>query len=244
MTSIHTEIDKSIQQIRKLTYEPYIEKVIGKPTVPVFFVQLLHLLMESYGIPKQRAHVYCVATTLLKMGLDLHENVSLLQERELKKIRARQLYVLAGDYFSSLFYHLMSSHQETEGIQCLAKALSRINEAKMTRYFVSDHEQKQLQSQMIESNLLTALADFFHVEKDLCDLWHRLFPPLLLLHMAEEEYKESNSFSVTNKVQIAWFEAKKAVSELTKGEVKAMLSERITKWATLIKDDPLVKGGF
>ncbi|SFJ57894.1 heptaprenyl diphosphate synthase component 1 [Thermoflavimicrobium dichotomicum] len=242
MTSIHTEIDKSFQRIRELAHEPYLEKVIGKPKIPVFFVQLLHLFMESYGVPKERAHVYCVATTLLKMGLDLHEKVSLDHEEDLQKTRARQLYVLAGDYFSSLYYHLLSRYQEIEGIKCLARATSTINEAKMVRYHTADHEAKWEKRQVIESGLLTALADFFHVVEDLRNLWHRLLSSLTVLHLLEEDQTDWNE-TLFQKCQSAWHEAKKAVSQLPTGEVKGILTEKLDHWSKKLGSFSLVKGG-
>jgi heptaprenyl diphosphate synthase len=243
MTSIHKEINRSCQQIRELAQEPYLDKIIGKPQVPVFFVQLLHFLLESYGLPRERVHVFTVATTLLKMGLDLHDRVTEEKEVTVKKMRERQLFVLAGDYYSSLFYRFLAANHELEGIDCLAQATSRINEVKMQRHFDEGKENDLKYRHLIESKLLTALADFFHVVGDLNQLWRQLLSSLTLLHLLKNHYADQLNGPLLQEFENGCKKAREAAMRLPNGEVKNLLLERINQWSMKMGDFSLVKGG-
>ena len=75
------------------------------------------------------------------MGLDLHERVSVEPERAEQGMRSRQLFVLAGDYFSSLFYRFLAERGEIRTISRLSEAVCEVNEAKMELYALADSRQ-------------------------------------------------------------------------------------------------------
>jgi len=191
MSSIHSETFVSIlQSIEKAAEQPYVTRMIGKPKIPIFFVAVFHLMCQSLRVPEQRAHLYGVATTLLQMGLNAHESVDVIRPDSAAEVRKQQLLVLSGDYLSSLFYQRLARYGEMEGIRRLAEATCVINEQKMALYMEHAQEDRYQKREpwelikQIESGLLTALADFFHVGDDL-DLnrqWKKLLPELLLHH--------------------------------------------------------------
>lgn len=66
---------------------------------------------------------------LVQIALDIHERViqiDYLQEEH----KTRQLTVLAGDYYSSLYYERLSKISEIKLIQLLANGIRKINEKK------------------------------------------------------------------------------------------------------------------
>lgn len=186
MTSVHTEWESIVEVVTKHAENPFLKRCLGRPSVPSFFVQVLYLMLKSHALPISRIRPLCTAVALLQMGLDIHETVSLDKLRTEEEMRTRQLTVLAGDYYSSQFYRLMSERGELEIIACLAQATCRINEAKMRLYALRDD--KRIASSVwlplirrIRGELLAALADFFHAENQLGYSWRPLVERLMAL---------------------------------------------------------------
>ena len=172
MAFIHNETsDHLIAQIKNDANHRFVRKTIGEVEVPVFFVQVLQWLLRDIPVEKKKMDLYIVATTLVKMGTDMHERVSVgspAYEDEQKQ----QLAVLTGDHYSSLFYLYLARYHEAEGIRCLAGVVCRVNEWKMSLHSLLSHEKKDLDLEKIwfyfekiATAWITELADFFHVKE-------------------------------------------------------------------------------
>ncbi len=175
MTSIHRELETIIADIMKQGNYPYAEKYIGKPSIPIFLVKMVCLIMQSYAVPRETIHRYCVAITLLQMGIDTHDRVSVGEERTLHGKRSRQLLVLAGDYYSGLFYRLLTEKGDMAAIRKLSEAVCDIHEAKMELYGL--HRKKStLQSPLsllrrIRGSLVRTVAELFHPTEEKNNPW-------------------------------------------------------------------------
>ncbi|SDW58872.1 Heptaprenyl diphosphate synthase (HEPPP synthase) subunit 1 [Marininema mesophilum] len=190
MTSTQDDLNRIVEEIQGQSRYSYLEKHLGKQDVPLFFVQVLHLMLRTRTLPTERIHRYCVTATLLQMGLDVHESVT---EGALSAdgMRARQLAVLTGDYFSSLYYRELAEHGEVQGIVALSKAICDVNEAKMERYAMNENSEFSWPcwlelSKQIHGGLITALASFFYGNDQGSDPWVRLGSHLVLLSLLEE----------------------------------------------------------
>src|SRR5699024_11828541 len=71
---------------------------------------------------------------LVQCALDTHELVPVNNDSMLSKTE-KQLAVLAGDYYSGLYYALLAEHGQIRMIQILANAIKQINEYKMNIYY-------------------------------------------------------------------------------------------------------------
>lgn len=231
MTSIHTEVSSHIRTIEQWAYEPYVAEKIGKPVVPVFFVRLLVMMLQSYNLPKERTQLFVVAVTLLQMGLDTHEQITLAEKLEADAMLRRQLRVLAGDYYSSLFYQLLAKEGEMAGIQRLAQAIGEINEAKMIH-----HEGRTTPQQLdipalqristIKSGLLLAVADFFQLEKE---SWRQVIPPLILQEMTSSIPRTELAASSTEWLEQRWQQLDQAIPQFESSELRRQLQQMITE---------------
>ena len=85
--------------------------------------------------------------------------------KEKKAARSRQLKVLAGDYFSSRFYHLLAQAGQIDMIKQLSNAICEVNRLKMNMYM----KMKQLkltaedyihQTVEIKSQLFLSFSEF------------------------------------------------------------------------------------
>jgi heptaprenyl diphosphate synthase len=164
MTSIHKTQEEIILHLHQLTGHSYLLERCGKPKIPELFIKILQLMLASIQERPQRIIAYCVSTALLRMGLVVHEQVTLEDEKEVDEIQKKQLSILAGDYYSSLFYRTLAQHNEIEGMQVLSKTASQICEANMQHHIDGTFD-SFAQEDWTGRQLLMALADFFHVHR-------------------------------------------------------------------------------
>lgn len=76
-----------------------------------------------------------LAVYLVQLGMDTHDLIDAEPVRkEESGMRSRQLNVLAGDYFSSLFYELLASAGRTELISELSSSVCEVNRKKVNLY--------------------------------------------------------------------------------------------------------------
>jgi heptaprenyl diphosphate synthase len=233
MTSIQIELRRIMEQITTISDEPYVKATIGKPSIPIFFVYLLFSMMKANQIPLKRIESYCIAVSLLQMGLSSHEQVTTESLLSSQQMRSRQLVVLSGDYYTSLFYQGLAEVQEMEGIHLLAKVVGSIHETKMLHYA---HEQSHThfgvtelkRIQVMESGLLTALVDFFYVGKPSSAIWKRICANLLLIDRLSQHPEWMARFDAESFIWIEdrWVELRQMVSELQMTEVK----EQLLQW--------------
>src|SRR5690606_30071471 len=101
-------------------------------------MQILFLFLLDSGVTVDKIKSYLVPTTLIQMALDCHDEVTLVPETSEQGIRTRQLTVLAGDYYSSKYYFLLSEIEDVALIRNLSRAVCEINEMK-TRLYTTEN---------------------------------------------------------------------------------------------------------
>jgi heptaprenyl diphosphate synthase len=149
------------------------------PEFPASRTRLLCAFLNEPGQKDANGELYALAASLVQMGIDTHEMVSVSNDaKEKKSVRSRQLKVLAGDYFSSGFYHLLSQSGQIDMVKQLSAAICEVNRLKMTFYM----RMKQLKltaedyiSQMVK--IRTQL--FVHFDQLMKGVQHRLWPEIL-----------------------------------------------------------------
>lgn len=138
MSKEHTpyveEVRVIIEQIYKRSTHSYVEHYVDVPSMAENRLALLYLFLMEQGMTKERSMIFCTATGLVQLGLDIHEYVKNDYERTQSDERNRQLTVLAGDFYSARYYALLAEASEIEAIQVLSGAVQRVNEAKMRLY--------------------------------------------------------------------------------------------------------------
>ncbi|MCT8138888.1 heptaprenyl diphosphate synthase component 1 [Anaerobacillus sp. CMMVII] len=101
-------INEEIKQIKERFYErikhPYINKFIEDPNLDEDRLFLLYSMLEEQKLAKKSLNEYIITTLLVQAALDTHETVSTSSVSSDRVKKERQLSVLAGDYYSSLYY--------------------------------------------------------------------------------------------------------------------------------------------
>ncbi|WP_135551544.1 heptaprenyl diphosphate synthase component 1 [Paenibacillus cymbidii] len=123
------------------------------PAFPEFRARLLYACLQSSGsgeapgdefrlpavggVRRGMDELYTLVTSLVQMGLDIHDMVPESSDRKEKRAaRSRQLKVLAGDYFSAKFYHLLAQAGQIETIRHLSAAICEANRLKVNLYML------------------------------------------------------------------------------------------------------------
>ncbi|RUT36090.1 heptaprenyl diphosphate synthase [Paenibacillus zeisoli] len=118
-------------------------------------VRLLYTFLnyqESFN--EVDAENIALAVYLVQLGMDTHDLIDAEPVRKVEsRMRSRQLNVLAGDYFSSLFYELLASAGRTELISELSAAVCEVNRKKVNLYT------KVLQSNLSSEDLFQSQVE-------------------------------------------------------------------------------------
>jgi heptaprenyl diphosphate synthase len=172
------------------------------PEFPEGRISLLHTVLNFQPGGTSQKDLLSVVTSLVQMGLDVHDMVDNSPNpgrNGLVGMRAQQLKVLAGDYFSSRFYHLLSQAGQIETIRHLSEAVCNINRIKMNLY--GKMKQMKLNAEEylhygaeIKSGLFLSFTSF------MSGLYERLWPELVerfsrcevLLHELQKVEKMSS----------------------------------------------------
>lgn len=107
------------------------------PDFPEGRISLLYTVLSHQPDAASQKELLALVTSLVQMGLDTHDLVDNESENEksgMIAMRAQQLKVLAGDYFSSRFYQLLSQAGQIDTIRRMSEAVCEINRIKMSFY--------------------------------------------------------------------------------------------------------------
>ncbi|MBU7315887.1 heptaprenyl diphosphate synthase component 1 [Paenibacillus oleatilyticus] len=123
------------EMAKKYTEHDMIQKHTDLPLFPEFRTRLLYAFLNKHSTLAGYSELYTLVTSLVQLGLDTHDMVSVTNDaKEQKSARSRQLKVLAGDYFSSRFYYLLSHSGHIDLIGILSAAICEANRLKMNLY--------------------------------------------------------------------------------------------------------------
>src|SRR5690242_14448879 len=90
------------------------------PQFPDGRISLLYAVLSQQPAAESNKELLALVTSLVQMGLDTHDlvdNGNADSNKGLLGMRTQQLKVLAGDYFSSRFYHLLSQAGQIDTIR-------------------------------------------------------------------------------------------------------------------------------
>lgn len=146
-------------------------------------VRLLYIFLKHQH-PKEESllEICALAVYLLQLGLDTHDLIDPEPIRKEERLmRSRQLKVLAGDYFSSLFYQLLAKTGQIERISMLSAAVCEANQLKAKIYMRMKQLLLSAENYVRETALLKMqLFSFFTplLDKQTQQFWGRLLTEL------------------------------------------------------------------
>lgn len=164
MTSFDTQIEKYKTLIVEKVQYTYLDKYVQRPVIDEEKLFILLCNFHEAKLSESNKDNAIITTMLVQIALDIHDTVVAVtgpNEKEAKK-REKQLSVLAGDYYSGLYYSLLANTSDLDLIRVLASAIKEINEAKMELYY-NAHNSLDVYIQTIrkvESLLFTRTAAY------------------------------------------------------------------------------------
>lgn len=156
---IKQHIKQYKEGILKQVQQNTLLKYTGAPVIDEerLFFTLLPLFNGEEWIESQKKSA--IAVTLIFSALAAHDLVKELNATT----KEQQLQVLAGDYYSGKYYHLLASDKQLDLIQKLSDGVATISEHKTRFYDRQIYEFDQLiQSiQLIESQSIEQLFEYY-----------------------------------------------------------------------------------
>lgn len=142
----------------------YLDKYISKTKIDDYKLFILYSIMNETDLSMSKKRSYIVSIMLVQIALDTHDLVPISNhphDHE-EDIKSKQLLVLAGDYYSGLYYLLLSELHDFKAIQVLATAIKEINELKMKLYYNEVDSLNEYVSVMkqVESLLFTRVTNW------------------------------------------------------------------------------------
>ncbi|MFJ7678132.1 heptaprenyl diphosphate synthase component 1 [Peribacillus sp. NPDC097198] len=186
MLNITNDLRQLKQTIEKKAQHPYLLKYIQKPLVDENKLTLLWGLFNDLDVLNEERDQYIESTMLVQIALDTHEIVSnSFDGPEMPEVlKNRQLQVLAGDYYSGLYYQGLASIGNIEMIRVLSSAIKKINDNKIILYqkCISDLPTLLKTLKAIESSLVYKMAEYYKRPD-----WMEISEDLLLLNRLQTE---------------------------------------------------------
>lgn len=152
------EFTDIIQEVNMHARNEFVQQYVDIPPVPLIRMQVLFLFLYDSGVRVPEIKNFLVPTLLVQIGLDCHQEVTLVRCESEREMRTRQLTILTGDYLSGKYYQLLAQIEEVKLIRALAGSIYKINEWKTELYYNNDlgtEEKLQVQNK-IDSALFTS----------------------------------------------------------------------------------------
>jgi heptaprenyl diphosphate synthase len=206
-------------RIEQKVLHPYLMKFIKTPYIDEDKLLLLIAIMDQLELSDKQRKNYALATMLVQIALDTHEQITNEKINGIPELTSRQLTVLAGDYYSGLYYKLLADSEDIFMINVLAGGIKEVNEHKISVFQQEfDGIEKLMASiKTIESSLITKIIDYFQV-----NVWHEIVSNLLLV---KRLLREKKRYSQTGCSQL--FETmKKIIFAKSDSKMKDLSSEQ------------------
>src|SRR5699024_4496077 len=113
---------------------PYVEKYIQKPFIDDEKISILYELYKQVDLPMDVKKQSITTILLVQIALDTHELIPVADTNQMSESEI-QLSVLAGDYYSGLYYLLLAEMEDIDMIRILANSIKQINEYKMNLFY-------------------------------------------------------------------------------------------------------------
>jgi heptaprenyl diphosphate synthase len=161
---INEKVTDCINSFNGMIDYPFIDKFIERPVIDKDKIRFIYAMLSD-KLPEKEVKVYALAALLVDAALNIHENVSLNEINSDYVKKNRQLTVLGGDYYCSLYYYILSKNGLISMIEVYSYSIQTVYENKMNMYKYTDQTYKQIKNNvsLVESVLLQNIAKQFNL---------------------------------------------------------------------------------
>lgn len=168
------------------------------PEFPIPRVGLLYTFLNHRDKGSARTAEICsLAAFLVQLGMDTHDRIDTEKgQKNEATMRSRQLKVLAGDYFSSVFYELLAKIDEIDIVSAMSSAICEVNRLKVKLYtglqrMIPPAEDYIKENVQVKMGLFLSFSQF--MDKSVRNLWKLLLAELSHCEVVLDEMRQSGS---------------------------------------------------
>lgn len=175
MNVIHRLTADIKEQFFEKTNDSFVQSIINHPTFNEEAAYILTACLVSKGFSEEETQYKILAALLIQTALETHDRVG--NDDELQPLINKQLTVLAGDFYSGLYYKILADQNDIGFIRTIAKGTQEVNENKI-RFIQMDYNNIDEFIDIIrniETSIAQKVCDFVHAAQ-----WKTLISNLLL----------------------------------------------------------------
>ncbi len=161
---IQTKLAELKELVDSRAFHPYLIKNINAPYIDEDKLLLLMSMLDQLNLSDKEIDAYISAAMLIQLALDTHDHVRISSFNE--NLKNQQLTVLAGDYYSGLYYKYLSGVDNILLIRELSRGVKEINENKIMvyeKYQTNDIDDLINSFRVIEGAIFEKLIGFFQI---------------------------------------------------------------------------------
>lgn len=157
------EVDIIEQQFVEMSAHSYLQQYAGYVEADRDLVYFLLECLREVPFTKEEKREQILSALFAQAAFHAHENVYHDEMVSQKEKKTNQLTVLAGDYFSSLYYRLLSKSVHQPILHLFSRTIQTINEMKMELYFYEEGPFEELLDRIrhIETGFVSALTTYY-----------------------------------------------------------------------------------
>lgn len=177
-------------KVQTYAYHPMIDQYLDNKPFSPMRQHMVFLMLRQAHVDRESALSIATSYCLVEMGMAVHDEVHPIY-RDSDNLKVRQIQVLAGDFYSSQYYSLLSDLEDTELVQRLSDAICQINLYKLTQRM--HHDQQTLSYELYKeltlsqrASLFESLTNKYYLDRD-AHIWNTLFKTLLWVEWLGQE---------------------------------------------------------
>lgn len=196
MMSVKTIYDIVANMKEQLHVElshPYVKKYIHHPRIDENRLLYMCSFLDTLSMEEEKKNSSVLSVMLVQTALDTHDLVSTQNVSGNEgKLHERQLVVLAGDYYSGLYYYYLAQSSQLNLMKVIASAIKEINIAKIHIYNNRSTNPHDVMNSFLaaESSFVRCLCDYFEREEWKELLKHAAYLNGILKQLKSLQHKE------------------------------------------------------
>lgn len=157
------EVTTIEQQFKELSAHSYLQQYAGYVEADRDLVYFLLECLRDAPFNKEEKREQILSALFAQAAFDTHEQVFQGDIVNQKEKKTRQLTVLAGDYFSSIYYRLLAKSVHQPILHLFSKTIQSINETKMELHCYEGESFRKLLDHIrdIEAGFIFALTTYY-----------------------------------------------------------------------------------
>ncbi|MGY4690116.1 heptaprenyl diphosphate synthase component 1 [Salibacterium sp. K-3] len=159
----NAEVQQIEQEFRQLTSHSYLKEYIEEAGVEYDLILFMMELLSDSSLSAEAAREQILSALLVQAAFVTHEKVRSGGGEALEDKKPRQLTVLAGDFFSSLYHSMLDKDVHSSIIPVFSDAIQKINEEKMSLHFRENKNEEELLARLflVEGCFLKNVSSFY-----------------------------------------------------------------------------------